>query len=256
MSYLHLLQIWVALPCVPHNSHPIMKKKKEKNQYIRQNKNKKRRPSNGGFRIFSLFCTCDKTEKHVFSISSPSSSKFTIFLNLITNKDSRRSFLAINTYQFPWIILWQSQNLKKFQKNLILYFFKPEVQDCTVYFFFWIKEQNSRNIDLKIIYNYHSCRFIEDQQLKIYHIPYSNTNKDSRRSFLAINTYQFPWIILWQSQNLKKFQKNLILYFFKPEVQDCTVYFFFWIKEQNSRNIDLKIIYNYHSCQFIEDKEN
>ena len=136
MSYLHLLQIWVALPCVPHNSHPIMKKKKEKNQYIRQNKNKKRRPSNGGFRIFSLFCTCDKTEKHVFSISSPSSSKFTIFPNLITNKDSRRSFLAINTYQFPWIILWQSQNLKKFQKNLILYFFKPEVQDCTVYFFF------------------------------------------------------------------------------------------------------------------------
>ena len=117
MSYLHLLQIWVALPCVPHNSHPIMKKKKEKNQYIRQNKNKKRRPSNGGFRIFSLFCTCDKTEKHVFSISSPSSSKFTIFPNLITNKDSRRSFLAINTYQFPWIILWQSQNSTKFQKT-------------------------------------------------------------------------------------------------------------------------------------------
>ena len=74
--------------------------------------------------------------------------------------------------------------------------------------FFWITEQNSRNIDLKIIYNYHSCQFIEDQQLKIYHISYSNTNKDSRRSFLAINTYQFPWIILWQSQNSTKFQKT------------------------------------------------
>ena len=106
--------LYLVFPIIPILS---WKKKKEKNQYIRQNKNKKRRPSNGGFRIFSLFCTCDKTEKHVFSISSPSSSKFTIFPNLITNKDSRRSFLAINTYQFPWIILWQSQNSTKFQKT-------------------------------------------------------------------------------------------------------------------------------------------
>ena len=203
-----------------------------------------------------MFCTCDKTEKHVFSISSPSSSKFTIFLNLVTNKDSRISFLAIDTYQFPWIILWQSQNSTKFQKTSFIISLNLNYKIILYAFFFWITEQNSRNIDLKIIYNYHSCQFIEDQQLKIYHISYSNTNKDSRRSFLAINTYQFPWIILWQSQNLKKFQKNLILYFFKPEVQDCTVYFFSWIKEQNSRNIDLKIIYNYHSCQFIEDKEN
>ena len=255
MSYLHLLQIWVALPCVPHNSHPIMKKK-ETNQYIRQNKNKKRRPSNGGFRIFSLFCTCDKIEKHVFSISSPSSSKFTIFLNLITNKDSRRSFLAINTYQFPWIILWQSQNSTKFQKTSFIISLNLNYKIILYAFFFWITEQNSRNIDLKIIYNYHSCQFIEDQQLKIYHISYSNTNKDSRRSFLAINTYQFPWIILWQSQNSTKFQKTSFIISLNLNYKIILYAFFFWITEQNSRNIDLKIIYNYHSCQFIEDKEN
>ena len=203
-----------------------------------------------------MFCTCDKTEKHVFSISSPSSSKFTIFLNLVTNKDSRISFLAIDTYQFPWIILWQSQNSTKFQKTSFIISLNLNYKIILYAFFFWITEQNSRNIDLKIIYNYHSCRFKEDQQLKIYHISYSNTNKDSRRSFLAINTYQFPWIILWQSQNLKKISKKLNSLFLQTWSTRLYCILFFWIKEQNSRNIDLKIIYNYHSCQFIEDKEN
>ena len=122
----------------------------------------------------------------------------------------------------------------KISKNFIHYFLNLNYK-IILHAFFLNNRTKFKKHRPQIIYNYHSCRFIEVQQLKIYYISYSNTNKDSRRSFLAINTYQFPWIILWQSQNSTKFQKTSFIISLNLKYKIVLYTFFFWIKEQNSK---------------------